>query len=277
MRESASGITGQRRGHRASGLAFTQAAALSLAGVLEILCGNPAGALALADEAASVCREGGFAYWQAMASAVRGQAQVLGGHIHEGLDELARARTALGATGAQVFSTHILAFLADAYRRIGTLAEARAAVDEGAVAESSLDRTSSQNYGAQGQILLAMAAPPRDRATRRHPAPPARLAGGRTLSVRALESARASRARSLELRAATSLARVWHTHGSSTDARAMLAKVCRGFAPHDGTSDIRTARLLLDALSQSPRKPRHPSPLQPGRRISASSAKAFRT
>lgn len=265
---------------RASGFAFTQAAALSLAGVLEIFCDNPAGALALADEAASVCSEGGFAYWHAMASAVRGQAHVLGGYTQEGLDELARARIALGATGAQVFSTHILAFLADAHRHNGTLAEARAAVDEGlAVAESSLDRTYlPELWRLKGEILLTMARPPRDQRNAKGPRGPAHadwLAAERCL-VRALESARACRARSLELRAATSLARAWHARGKSADARAALAKVCRGFARDGGTSDIRTARLLLDALSQSPREPRPPTPLEPGRRIPANLPKTFR-
>jgi len=66
--------------------------------------------------------------------------------------------------------------------------------------------------------------------------------------LRALASARAMRAKSPELRAATSLARAWQTRGRAAEGRALLGSVCAWFdAGADGT-DLVEARALLATL-----------------------------
>jgi predicted ATPase len=60
--------------------------------------------------------------------------------------------------------------------------------------------------------------------------------------------ARSSGAKSLELRAATSLARAWHARGRTAEARRLLGGICGWFGPRIGTADLTEARRLLGQL-----------------------------
>ena len=64
----------------------------------------------------------------------------------------------------------------------------------------------------------------------------------------ALEVARRQEARSFELRAATSLARLWRDRGKTADARAVLQPVYAGFTEGFATLDLVEARALLGEL-----------------------------
>jgi predicted ATPase len=65
----------------------------------------------------------------------------------------------------------------------------------------------------------------------------------------ALAVSRRQQARSLELRAATSLARLWCDQGKRSEARDLLAPVYSWFTEGFGTPDLQEARALLDTLS----------------------------
>ena len=69
---------------------------------------------------------------------------------------------------------------------------------------------------------------------------------------RALELARESDAKSLELRATTSLARAWHGRGRAADARALLDEICHWFGPSAASPDLVEAQALLQDLSPAP-------------------------
>ena len=64
----------------------------------------------------------------------------------------------------------------------------------------------------------------------------------------ALEVARGQQAKSLELRAATSLARLWRDQGKSDEARNMLSQVYEWFTEGFDTPDLKEASTLLGAL-----------------------------
>jgi predicted ATPase len=69
-----------------------------------------------------------------------------------------------------------------------------------------------------------------------------------TYFQRALAVARAQQAKSWELRAATSMARLWRDQGKRDAARDLLAPVCRWFTEGFDTLDLKEAKTLLDAL-----------------------------
>lgn len=66
--------------------------------------------------------------------------------------------------------------------------------------------------------------------------------------LRALEISRRQRARSLELRAATSLGRLWAARGDAREARALLSGVYGWFTEGFDTPDLTEARSLLEEL-----------------------------
>ena len=66
---------------------------------------------------------------------------------------------------------------------------------------------------------------------------------------RALSVAREQQARSFELRAAMSMARLWHDHGQPRHARDLLAPVYNWFTEGFDTFDLTEAKALLDALA----------------------------
>jgi predicted ATPase len=65
----------------------------------------------------------------------------------------------------------------------------------------------------------------------------------------ALKVARAQQAKSLELRAAVSLGRLWQQKGKCDEAHDLLAPVYNWFTEGFDTSDLRDAKVLLDQLS----------------------------
>ena len=65
---------------------------------------------------------------------------------------------------------------------------------------------------------------------------------------RAIEIAQSQDAKAWELRAATSLARLWHSQGKSAEARDLLAPVHAWFTEGFDSADMQAARTLLDAL-----------------------------
>jgi predicted ATPase len=64
-----------------------------------------------------------------------------------------------------------------------------------------------------------------------------------------MEIARQQHAKSLELRAAMSLARLWQRQGNRANAHELLAPICGWFTEGVDTADLQEAKALLEALS----------------------------
>ena len=69
--------------------------------------------------------------------------------------------------------------------------------------------------------------------------------------LRAIDIARKQQAKSLELRAATSLARLWQQQGKKAEARQMLAEIYNWFTEGFDTKDLQEAKALLQDLNHS--------------------------
>jgi predicted ATPase len=217
--------------------AYTRARSLYWDAILRQFVGDWEAVRAQADEAIGMATEQGFALVQAAGTILLGWTQVHEGHGADGARQIRQGVDAYRATGAGLSLPHFLAALSEAARAHGRAAEG---LDVVADALAIVERTGERYFEAelhrlQGELLL-------DRSPGDHE--PAEDAFQQALSV-----ARAQQAKSLELRAATSLARLWQSQAKTTAASDLLAPVYQSFSEGFDTPDLKDAKELLDELS----------------------------
>ena len=242
---------------RSGGDLFSLSAALTQAALVHLLSRDITEGSRLAAQAVALAAEQGFAFWKAMASTLSGWSRVQGGDALGGTTALVRTLAMMQATGTQFFRALVHAFLAEAHLHSGASASGLEQADAGlALTETTLDRSwAPELWRLKGELLLATPAAPGRRPSRARvtgkptaDAYPKRREGERCL-VRALELSRAAQAKSLELRAATSLARLWRASGRVGKAHTLLADICGWFAADLTSPDLREARALLGELA----------------------------
>lgn len=193
----------------------------------------------LAEALISLATEHGLPFWLTSGTILSGWAVAAQGRIAEGIERIQQGLSAYRATGAELWRTHFLALLADAYARAGqaeaglkTLAEALAMVDrtQERVCEAEL-------YRLKGALTLLQPSREGDEAGHRDEA--------EACFLKAIAIARRQNARSLELRAVMDLSRLWRQQGKPGDARQMLAETYGWFTEGFDTADLQEARALL--------------------------------
>ena len=183
----------------------------------------------------ALAQEHGFAYWLAQGRMLWGWALVMQGHGKEGIAHLRQGLGTYRATAARA-QPYYLALLAEAYGTIGESTAGLGVLDE---ALASMHNTGAgvweaKLYRLKGELLLQQATGGSDEAE--------------TCFCHALEMTRHQEAKSLELRAAMSLARLWQQQGKQTKAQALLAPIYGWFTEGLDTADLQEARTLLDEL-----------------------------
>jgi predicted ATPase len=160
------------------------------------------------------------------------------GQVARGLAEIRRGLDEWRATDSAWLWPTYLALLAEALIKANQIEEAFGATDEAleTVKGTSEGLYESELHRLRGTILLQLSQQQNEaRAEREY--------------LQALEIARNQSAKSLELRAATSLGRLWRDQGKHTEACELLAPVYGWFTEGFDTLDLREAKALLDALA----------------------------
>jgi predicted ATPase len=185
-----------------------------------------------AQASVSLSTQQGFPFWAGAGMISRGWAMAERGQAHEGVAEIRRGLAKERSTGTELSQPHGLALLADACRIAGLVEEGLDAVERAlAAAQGSDERMyEAEIHRLTGELLLQ-----KDRE-----------ADAEECFCRALEVAARQQAKSLELRAAMSLHRLWQRKGKLADARRLLAGICNWFTEGFDTADLRDARALLD-------------------------------
>ncbi len=175
-----------------------------------------------------------FPFFQGIGHVHHGAARVAAGDV-SGLSEILDGLARLADTESRVAAPGLAGILAEAQRSAGLLAEAQTSVAAGLAlsAQTGQHYTDADLHRLEGELLLAQGG--------------ASDAGAERYQ-QALATARAQDSRALELRAATSLARLWHGEGRSAEARALLAPLYGWFTEGHGTGDLIEAKALLDEL-----------------------------
>jgi adenylate cyclase len=179
----------------------------------------------------------GFPLWRGVGRIYHGLARVNAGEGAAALTEVAEGLALAAGTGNRGGVPPVLAALADGQRAAGKHAAALRAVESGLTVATDTGQHGSDAglYHLKGELLLAT--------------DPASTAEAEALFRRSLDVARAQEAKSLELRAATSLARLWQRQGKRAEARALLAPVYGWFTEGFDTGDLVEAKALLDELT----------------------------
>jgi predicted ATPase len=221
---------------------FSLAFALAFASRVYQLRRDDRVAQELAAEAVALSTERSFPLWVAMGTILGGWACAMREPGPEGIAQIQRGMEIWRGTGAGLSRSNWLALLADAYGRAG---QARAGLPVVAEALHLVDETregwwEAEVYRLQGELLLQA-----DSAEGPAAATPEEC------FRRALEVARSQHARSLELRAASSLARLWQSRGDGAAAASLLAPIYNAFTEGFDTADLQEAKQLLRDLARS--------------------------
>jgi predicted ATPase len=165
-----------------------------------------------------------------------GWALVEEGRLDEGITQHLRAQAMLQAIGAELGILQHLPLLAEAYRKAEMVPEGLAVLDRAlALVQATACRMDEPEvHRLKGELLL----------TRGGAEPEAEKC-----FQRAIEVARRQQARSWELRATTSLCRLWQKQGKQEQARQALVKIYGWFTEGFATHDLQEAKSLLDKLS----------------------------
>jgi predicted ATPase len=190
-----------------------------------------------AEATITLAREHGFAYWLAFGTILRGWSLAIQGQRQEGHAQLHGGLNAWRATGSGNSGPYFLTLLAEAQRQAGQSTSGLAVLAE---ALTLVDKTGERWYEAelyrlQGELLLQRTVSDASQAA--------------TCFQRALAIARFQQAKSLELRAAMSLSRLWQQQGERQNAHDLLAPIYGWFTEGFDTADLQEAKALLDELS----------------------------
>ena len=216
---------------------FSLAYALCWAAWLHQVCREGQAGLDRAEAAIVLSTEQGFPLWLAEGTIFRGWALAQQAHEMEGLSQLREGVAGYRAAGGEFLRSQFLALLAEASGQGGRAEEGLAAVAE---ALAFVERTEERFYGAElhrlkGELLLQHS--------------PDNQPEAEACFHQALDVARRQEAKSWELRAATSLARLWQQQEKTAEAHKLLAPVYNWFTESFDTKDLQEAKTLLDELA----------------------------
>jgi predicted ATPase len=223
---------------RETGQATTLMYALFHGGGFQLIhWGDYAAANAQLNELIALANERGVPYWKALGTAAQGWLFALTGKGSDAVRTITSGITSLRSTGATLYEPQHLQYLAMAYAELGQPDDAWRCIDDTIEAiERSKERwCEAEAYRIAGEIALKSLA--------RDPAK------AEAYFDRALAVARQQQAKSWQLRAAMSMARLWRDQGKRKEARDFLAPVYGWFTEGFDTLDLKEAKNLLDELS----------------------------
>jgi predicted ATPase len=221
---------------REFGQAATLMYALRCAPLLYLLRGNYATAAAQAQELAELAEEKGASMWKAAAMVDQGFVLALTGNASDAMQIILSGIAAWRAAGSTLNIPVFLLHLVRAYAELGQFEQARRSIGEAMRAiETSKERLwEGEVHRTAGEIALMS------------PEPDA--AKAEAYFDQALAVTRKQQAKSWELRAAMSMARLWRDQGKRQQAHDLLAPVYGWFTEGFDTLDLKQAKALLEQL-----------------------------
>jgi predicted ATPase len=222
---------------RQLGHAHTLAHAFFHAGVAAVFARDVATVHGYGNDCVALASEHGFALWAAQGRILQGWADAQRAEVTTGIARIRDGTAAAKATGTRVSAPLFLTLLAEALALAGKIEEGLAALDDAlaTAAVSGARGWDAEIHRLRGELTGRLP----------HPDPEKAEDSFRT----ALAIAREQGTRGYELRAATSLARLWREQGRRAEARDLLAPVYDSFTEGFDTQDLKDAKRLIDDLA----------------------------
>jgi predicted ATPase len=202
-----------------------------------IFCGNYTGADEKANQLTALADDKGVPYWKAGGMAHHGCVLALTGKASDAIQILTSGISMWRATGSTLWLPFRLACLAKAHAELGQFEDAWRCIGE---AMTAIETTEEKWCEAEVQRIVG-------EITLMSPEPDA--AKVEAYFDRALAVARQQQAKSWELRASISLARLWRDQGKVSEASELLAPVYGWFTEGFDTRDLKDAKALLEELA----------------------------
>jgi predicted ATPase len=191
--------------------------------------------LGLAEELQAIAADQGLLFYLAGASVLRGWALVALGRHEEGMAQIHQGFEGGGATRAH-WRTYFLALLAEAHGKRGDRKSGLATLEEATtvIKQTGICLYEPEMYRLNGEFLLSLDTED--------------TSESEACFTQAIEVARRQQAKSLELRATMSLARLWQRQGRSSEGRDALAAIYGTYTEGFTTRDLLCAAAQLDEL-----------------------------
>ena len=216
----------------------TTSSALSFAAWFHQYRGDRQAVKARVEENTALATEQGFSPRRAMADFLRGWLLVGEGDSEVGITQMSRILDSHQPSGVSGrWMAHSAAVLADVLRKEGRISEAFNIVTEtiSRTQQSGGRYNEAELHRIKGELLLAQTAADEQQAE--------------ACFQTALQLARSQSAKSLELRAAMSLSRLWQRQGKGAEARQLLGEIYGWFTEGFDTVDLKAAKALLEELT----------------------------
>jgi predicted ATPase len=213
------------------------ALALDYASVLHRFRREPATVQKYANALVDLSTEHGLSFRAAGGMRHAAWLRLVDGRADEALGQIDQGLAIAQTIGSKVWHPDFLTLLAEACLYVGRHDQALAAINKALdfVRDSGERWWEAEIHRLRGELLLAWSS--------------GNLGEAEECFRRALTTAHDQSARSLELRAATSLARLWGEQSKRAEAHALLAPIYGWFTEGFETADLKGAKALLDELS----------------------------
>jgi class 3 adenylate cyclase/tetratricopeptide (TPR) repeat protein len=218
---------------------LTLASALRHAAALHRLRGELQLTQQHAEAVRTLATEQGFSFFLAWSTALQGWIMAEQGKAEEGVAHMCQGMAALEAIGADPV---VYPLLVEAHNKAGRVEEGLSIVDEVlAEVHKAGSRHEAELYRLKGELTLAQ--------SRVQSLGSSVKKEAEDCFLKAIEIARRQQAKSLELRAVMSLARLRQSQGKKEEARQMVAEIYGWFTEGFDTADLKEAKALLEELS----------------------------
>jgi predicted ATPase len=205
---------------------------LGLAGWLAVFRRDLEAARQLAKRTIDYCHEQRLIFWEASAYLVDGWVLIQDGKVREGVERMHQGFAIRRAAGAALVHANFQAILAECHGKAGKCDAGLALIDEALVhVQRSGERLAEPElYRVRGELVLSKASD---------------LGACAECFERAIAVARGQNAKLYELRATSSLAKLWRQSGKRKEAYDLLAPIYNGFTEGFDTRDLQEAKALL--------------------------------